>query len=286
MVKPFNDYVFNNSVGRIGVVETDFGFHVIKIVAKEDLAKVATIALKNIPSNFTSDSIFNVTSKFEIELSKSNDLISSAESFEYESKSVTSITPLDHELPALGNQRNLVKWLFEKETKIGDYKRFDLGSGGYVLAQLTAVKEEGLMDVNSASLLVLPEIRKDKKAEIILKENKKYKTIDDLSNDKNLEVVSVSAINQNSPVVSQAGYEPLIIGNAFGLSPGETSDFFAGEEGVYMIKLMDINKTSDLPTYLSFENQLSNKRRSAAESKILESFKNESKIIDNRTLYY
>ena len=286
MVKPFNDYVFNNSVGRIGVVETDFGFHVIKIVAKEDLAKVATIALKNIPSNFTSDSIFNVTSKFEIELSKSNDLISSAESFEYESKSVTSITPLDHELPALGNQRNLVKWLFEKETKIGDYKRFDLGSGGYVLAQLTAVKEEGLMDVNSASLLVLPEIRKDKKAEIILKENKKYKTIDDLSNDKNLEVVSVSAINQNSPVVSQAGYEPLIIGNAFGLSPGETSDFFAGEEGVYMIKLMDINKTNDLPTYLSFENQLSNKRRSAAESKILESFKNESKIIDNRTLYY
>lgn len=50
MVKPFNDYVFNNRVGRIGLVETDFGFHVIKIVAKEDLVKVATLALRNIPS--------------------------------------------------------------------------------------------------------------------------------------------------------------------------------------------------------------------------------------------
>ena len=84
MVKPFNDYVFKNSVGKIGVVETEFGFHVIKVVAKEDLAKVATIALKNIPSNFTSDSVFNITSKFEIELSKSQDLITVADTFEYE----------------------------------------------------------------------------------------------------------------------------------------------------------------------------------------------------------
>ena len=286
MVKPFNDYVFNNSVGRIGVVETEFGFHVIKVVAKEDLAKVATIALKNVPSNFTSDSVFNITSKFEIELSKSQDLISTAEAFDYDSKSLTNITPLDHELPVLGNQRNLVKWLFENDTEIGDYKRFDLSSGGYVLAQLKTITDEGLMDVNSASLLALPEIRKNKKADLILKENRKYTNLDDLSSEKNLEIVSVSSLNQSSPVVSQAGYEPLIIGNAFGLSQGETSGFFAGEDGVYMIKLVDIRKGDSPPTYLSFENQLSNKRRSAVESKILESFKDGSKIVDNRTLYY
>ena len=82
------------------------------------------------------------------------------------------------------------------------------------------------MDVSSASLLALPEIRKNKKADLILKENRTHTNLDDLSNEKNLEIISVSAINQNSPVVSQAGYEPLIIGNAFGLNPGETSGFF------------------------------------------------------------
>ena len=286
MVKPFNDYVFKSNIGRIGVVETEFGFHVIKVVAKEDLAKVATIALKNVPSNFTSDSVFNVASKFEIELSKSQDLISTAESFEYESKSLSSITPLDHELPALGNQRNLVKWLFENDTKIGDYKRFDLSSGGYVLAQLKDVSNEGLMDVSAGSILALPELRKNKKADMIIKENNQYNSLDDLSNEKGLEIVSVSAINQSSPVVAQAGYEPVIIGNAFGLDVGETSGFFQGEEGVYMIKLVDINEVESPSTYLSFENQLSNKRRSDTESKILESFKSESKIIDNRTVYY
>ena len=53
-----------------------------------------------------------------------------------------------------------------------------------------------------------------------------------------------------------------------------------------MIKLVDNNKVESPSTYLSFENQLSNKRRSDTESKILESFKSESKIIDNRTVYY
>ena len=103
MVKPFNDYVFKNSVGKIGVVETEFGFHVIKVVAKED-CKSCNYCFKNIPSNFTSDSVFNVTSKFEIELSKSQDLITAADNFDYETKSLTNITPLDHELPVLGNR--------------------------------------------------------------------------------------------------------------------------------------------------------------------------------------
>ena len=76
MVKPFNDYVFSNRIGRIGLVETDFGFHVIKVVAKEDVVLVGTIGLKNIPSDRTSDSIFNIASKFEIDLGKSIDTVS------------------------------------------------------------------------------------------------------------------------------------------------------------------------------------------------------------------
>ncbi|HRN99565.1 MAG TPA: peptidylprolyl isomerase, partial [Flavobacterium sp.] len=36
MVKPFNDFVFNNPVGTIGLVETDFGFHVINVTEKQD----------------------------------------------------------------------------------------------------------------------------------------------------------------------------------------------------------------------------------------------------------
>jgi peptidyl-prolyl cis-trans isomerase D len=43
MVKPFNDFVFNSS-GSIGLVETPFGFHIIKVTDKQDGIRLATVA--------------------------------------------------------------------------------------------------------------------------------------------------------------------------------------------------------------------------------------------------
>jgi peptidyl-prolyl cis-trans isomerase D len=45
MVKPFNDFVFNSS-GSIGLVETLFGFHIIKVTDKQDGIRLATVALR------------------------------------------------------------------------------------------------------------------------------------------------------------------------------------------------------------------------------------------------
>ena len=47
MVKPFNDFVFNSPIGSIGVVETDFGFHVIKVTDKYNSVLLATVAQKS-----------------------------------------------------------------------------------------------------------------------------------------------------------------------------------------------------------------------------------------------
>ena len=226
MVKPFNDFVFNNRVGRIGLVETDFGYHVIKIVAKEDVVLVGTLALKNIPSERTSDSIFNIASKFEIELSNIGDFNQTAESFDFEVKSLNNIGVLDHDLPNMENQRRLVQWLFNEETEIDDFKRFDLSRGGYVVAKLTDKAEEGLMKPELASITVLPILKNKKKAKIIISNNKKFKNLEDLASNNNLEILNVSALNQLTPIVAQAGFEPKVIGKAFGLEVNSISDLF------------------------------------------------------------
>ena len=69
MLKPFNDFIFQK-VGSTGIVETDYGYHVIKVVAKDDVVLLASIAEKNIPSDQTSDKVFNEATKFEMNLSK------------------------------------------------------------------------------------------------------------------------------------------------------------------------------------------------------------------------
>ena len=67
MVKPFNDFVFNNPVGKIGLVETDFGFHIINITDKQDAVRLATIAQKIEPSDATTDKAYQKAVKFEMD---------------------------------------------------------------------------------------------------------------------------------------------------------------------------------------------------------------------------
>ena len=286
MVKPFNDYVFSNRVGRIGLVETDFGFHIIKVVAKEDVVLVGTIGLKNIPSDRTSDSIFNIASKFEIDLGKSIDINKTASDLDFEVKSLNSIGELDHDLPNMENQRRLVQWLFNEDSSIGDYKRFDLSQGGFVILQINDKQDKGLMPARLASLTVTPILKNQKKAEIIISENKKYTTLEDLSASNNLEIINVSALNQITPVVSQAGFEPKLVGTAFGLEIGQTSNLIEGETGVYLVKLNSLNSVEEIESYSAFENQLTSKLRTNLDFNIVQSLKKSADVVDNRSDYY
>ena len=286
MVKPFNDYVFSNRVGRIGLVETDFGFHVIKVVAKEDVVLVGTIGLKNIPSDRTSDSIFNIASKFEIDLGKSFDINKTASDLDFEVKSLNSIGELDHDLPNMENQRRLVQWLFNEDSSIGDYKRFDLSQGGFVIVQINDKQDKGLMPARLATLTVTPILKNQKKAEIIISENKKYTTLEDLSASNNLEIINVSALNQITPVVSQAGFEPKLVGTAFGLEIGQTSNLIEGETGVYLVKLNSLNSVEEIDSYSAFENQLTSKLRTNLDFNIVQSLKKSADVVDNRSDYY
>ena len=286
MVKPFNDYVFSNRVGRIGLVETDFGFHVIKVVAKEDVVLVGTIGLKNIPSDRTSDSIFNIASKFEIDLGKSIDINKTASDLDFEVKSLNSIGELDHDLPNMENQRRLVQWLFNEDSSIGDYKRFDLSQGGFVIVQINDKQDKGLMPARLATLTVTPILKNQKKAEMIISENKKYTTLEDLSASNNLEIINVSALNQITPVVSQAGFEPKLVGTAFGLEVGQTSNLIEGETGVYLVKLNSLNSVEEIESYSAFENQLTSKLRTNLDFNIVQSLKKSADVVDNRSDYY
>ncbi len=58
MDKSFFNFVNKNKVGKIGVVETKYGYHVIKITDKEDVVLLANIVQELIPSESTTKEIF------------------------------------------------------------------------------------------------------------------------------------------------------------------------------------------------------------------------------------
>jgi len=211
MTKPFNDFVFSKRVGSIGVVETDFGYHVIKVVAKEDVVWLASISQKNIPSDDTSDRVFNLATKFEINLSKTLNLNALAVENDYVVKPINGIKVLDDILPGLSSQRRVVQWLFSNEIKLNDYKRFDLSNGGYVIAQVTDITNDGLSSVANASLRALPKVLNSKKANLIIKQNDNKLSLEDLAKNNNLEIKKALALNQKNATISGSGREPLLV---------------------------------------------------------------------------
>ena len=292
MVKPFNDFIFSKRVGSTGLVETDFGFHVIKIVAKDDLVLLASITEKNVPSDETSDKVFNSATKLEMNLSKEGNLNALADKDDYILKTVNGVQILDNDFPGLKDQRRIVQWLFSETTNISDYKRFDLPKGGYLIAQVTGMVDEGVSNVQDVSYKVLPMVLKSKKADFIISENDNSLSIEKIAEMNGVDVRKALALNQKNATITGSGLEPLVIGSSFGTSLNQTSDFIIGENGVYKLKVLNRKETGfkddsiDANFVVSYKNQLLNSNRTSVFARVYESLKENAEVSDNRSIYY
>ena len=287
MVKPFNDFEFEHSKGDLGVVKTDFGYHIIEILDQKNKAraiKVATLARKIEPSEKTINDLFNTTQKFEIAI-QGEDFQEVATKNNYEVRPVNTIKELQESIPGLGSQRAIVRWAFEDATKTGDYKRFSVPTGGYVVVQLAAINKKGLMSVENASVTAIPEIRKEKKAKLI-REKIKATTVDEVAKNQNVSVSTAAAVNMKTPTLSGAGQEPKVVGTAFGLKEGQTSKLIDGNKGVFIIEVTKVTEAPKLENYQANTNRLSTTRVNSAQTTVFNALKEAADIEDNRAKFY
>ena len=181
MTEKFFNFCKKSRVGRVGLVETEFGFHIIKVTDKEDIVLIADVVKQIIPSEETSNDVFQKTTQFEMESINLNDLDASAQKYKYEKKEVKQVNVLDENLPSMVGQRNLVQWLFNDDTRIGDIKRFNLTKGGYVVAQLTSITREGSINIDAIKEEVMQEILTKRKADYLLEKYSHHNSLEKLS---------------------------------------------------------------------------------------------------------
>ena len=286
MVKPFNDYIFDNKTGDIGVVETDYGFHVIEIDDQKNIQKAVKVALivkKIEASEKTINDVFSKATKFEI-AAKDADFSELAKEGGLSASPVNKIGELDANIPGVGENRSIVTWAFNKDTNIGDIKRVNT-TNGYVIAQLTRRNPKGLKSIAEASATVTPILRNEKKAKLI---RASIFSIDikEVASSQNLSTKTVNAITMANPTIAGAGTEPKVIGTAFGLKLGETSKLIDGVKGVFMVKVTAVNNAPDLQDYSAFANQLNTSSAASIDANAFNALKNKADIEDNRAAFY
>jgi len=283
----FRDFSFENRVGKISVVETDFGFHIIEILSqskRKNAVKVANLGLKVEASERTIDSIFNITSKFEIATEKSN-FRDVASEFNYKVNPVNNIRELNENIPGVGSQRAIVRWAYNPDTNLDDIRRFNLQNGGYLVAMLTSINPEGLMSIDKASITAIPKIRNEKKAKMIM-DKIKGRSLDDISSSQNQTIQTALAVNMKNPVLSGTGNEPNVVGYAFGIDEGVTSKGIIGNNGVFYIKVDRIKYANVMSNYQNYTNFLNSITLGSYNSKVYEALLESAEIEDNRHLFY
>ena len=288
MAKELYDFANKNRIGRIGLVETEFGFHIVKIKDKQDVVLTADIIQPIIPSELTSNNVFKKATTFEMETIKAekNDFEKIADSQKLLLKKIDFVNLLDDNLPGLPNQRQIVQWVFNSSTEVGDIKKFSISPGGYVVVQLTKSRDKDIAEIDEVRSLIFEKLKNEKKAKLLSKQYANFASLEELSNISNLEIQSASALTQLNAVLAGAGKEPYVVGAAFSMENNETSNLINGLNGIYKIKLLEKVIADDLASYRAYSNSLRNAENSRINTAIFEALKSSSTIQDNRSLYY
>ena len=286
MPEEFYNFVNNNRIGKVGLVETEFGFHIIKVTDKDDLALIADVVAEAVPSENTSNEIFRKATQFEMESNQMQDFEGVAKKYNFLVRPVKQIGSLEENLPGLPNQRNIVRWVFKEDSKEGDIKRFPLNRGGYVVVKLTDKLKEGLASIDEVGEEIKKIIIKNKKGELIRKQYEDVETLESLSEKLNLNIEIASAVNQKNPTLPGAGNEPYVVGTSFAINEGEHSNLVVGQNGVYKVLLIKKIYVEDLENYIKYSDKIRQDSDFNMAESVFTALESAAEIEDNRALYY
>ncbi|MBC5840924.1 peptidylprolyl isomerase [Flavobacterium sp. F-380] len=280
MVKPFNDFVFNNGIGKVGLVETDFGYHIIKITDKQDGIRLATVALKLEASESTSDKSFTQATKFEMEAAD-KDFSALAKQMQLNVAGPIVVGAMQENFGPLGNQRAIVRWAFEGDSKIGAVKRFEVANVGHVIARVKSIDDSGLVPVTQARAFVEPILKNKKKAELI-KAKMTGSSLEAIAKATGSKVEQATDVVLANPVLAGGvGQEPRVVGTAFALAANKVSAPIEGSTGIYVVKNVSTTKAPAIKDFSPYVARI--KGQTAGDvNRVLPALKDKAEIEDNR----
>ncbi|MCL9809316.1 peptidylprolyl isomerase [Flavobacterium luminosum] len=277
MTKNFENFVFGNPVGKIGLVETEFGFHIINVTDKQDGIRLATIAQRIVASEATSDASFTKATQFEI-LANEKDFATAAKESKLTIAPAAKVLAMDENVQGVGPQREIVRWAFD--AKEGDVKRFNT-SAGHVVARLKKVNEKGLMPVEDAKSMFGYKLRNEKKAKLI-EEKMSGATLEAVSKATGSPVKEAKDITAAGSFIESIGPEPKVVGTAFSLKQGVVSKTIAGNSGVFKIKVKSASKAPAAKDYKEVVSRVAAQAKGSAAGRVYGTLRQNADIKDNR----
>ena len=285
----FSDILYGLNVGQVFGPYQDGNFYKItRMINKKrdgNLNKVllADVAIEIIPSNESSNENFRKASQVEFDANNGLSLNQSDASLQI--NTFESFEDFDEGLPGIINSRQVIKWMYDDDSRVGDVRRFTLNDG-YIVAKIIEFNKTRLPDIEDVRNEISQILIQNKKYDFLKNKYKSTLNIDTIAEENNLEVENASAVTQYDPILVGAGVEPYIIGSSFSLEPDEISELLKGNNGVYIIRLLSKEIAEEINLGQAISNSLSDREIERISTLIPEVLESKAEIVDNRSFYY
>lgn len=286
------DVIAKNEVGFVyGPYEYEGSYNAARILGKEKRndtlwAQVAIVKREITASTDTDREVFAEMNKFVTENKTAEQFDNAIETLGLNKRTNQSIRKTTSSIPGIGSARDLVRWTFSDDVKVGDISKVFPYENMYVVAVLTKIVHEGYAPYEDIVDTRATQIMKEKKGKMIAEKVKAYgndyqKMIDELGG----EFINVDDISYDGRGFGSLGVEEKIGGTALGIKEGVYS---APIEGGNAFAILKVTKTTPANTtdFAAFQrekkSQFTNSIVNGAYNALFES----AKVDNNGILFF
>jgi len=287
MVKPFNDFSFENPVGSRGVVKTEFGYHYIEVLKQTSPSPAYNIAYLTLPivaSKETTTTAQTTAAKFAADSKDQKSFNANALKLNKQAVPATNIKAYDFNIQGLGETREIVRWVFEK--KVNDVSEPIEVGDAYIVANITSEDKPGLMSVETAKSKNIEVIIRDQKKAEKIKSKLKGATLEAIATAAGATVLQADSLSYTSTNISGLGNEPKLVGASFNKALlNKVSAPIAGNSGVFVISVSNLGAIAAPGDLAAFKEQYQGRLSNTILNSVL-ALKKTAKIEDNRAKLY
>ncbi|WP_294203441.1 peptidylprolyl isomerase [uncultured Chryseobacterium sp.] len=287
-VPEFLKYLAENPKGATGVVETQFGYHIINIEDKKPGAmayKVANLVKAVKPSDATEAEVNKKASRFvqQVQGKSFNDFVNIAKKANYQFSNPKQAKRFDGQLQGLGTEKDadILSWAFDKKREKGDTELFTVdGTGDKIVVYLNGKQEKGTADPESVRDQIEVVVKNKLAAKKIVEKMGKPGSLDQVA--KQFGTTKQSAqVNMLNPSVA-GSMEPKVAGAAFGVKKGQVSNPVEGGTGVYVLVKKNETTNKQPGDFKQFTESVTQRNGGMFGQAWLKSLQDNAKIDDYR----
>lgn len=287
----FINTLLNQPVDELTNVNMGQANLILQVMNKKSMQTKYKVAVVKRPVEFskeTYNAAYNKFSQFVAQNTTIDSMVKNAEESGYTLTPRTDLSSAEHYVGGVRSTREALKWIFAaKPSEVSPL--YECGENDHLMVvALDKIHEAGYRDVNSVAEMLRSEIRRDKKADKLMAEMKKYNSIAQVKGMKDAVSDSVKHVTFSAPAyisVTRAS-EPVIGAVASKTAVNQVSAPIKGNAGVYMIQVYAKDKGSEKFDAKQEEATLNNMAVRIVGSQLINDLYQKAKVEDKRYLFF